>query len=693
MSLTNLVASLSAFDEAALNLLANKGLVRRAQRDVEDGKIALVGFDGQTAQVAADGETVSLDARGPRSATCTCPALGICRHRIAAVLIVQAGQTVGLEDKQADTVAGPEVLIDFAAEIVAISLEGIAKWAGKASFRGAQDLVEETEFSVVQDASALVVTFGTDGLQVRILSGQGLDGIISKTNPATRKAYHAAAMVAARRHFGLAEPEAVVASSEEDLPTSQAIDPVFLEAVGEALTECANVALNIAPISLEERLFALSVSSRADALPRLGAMLRALSKMVRTRRLRDFSFDPDDCLALMADAYAIVCALTNAGPSFDADRLVNLKGKARQDYVGVGDLALVGCGADQWRTGSGARGITGHFYDPVSDTWYSASVARAAGQDPQFDPLTAYRGDAIWNAASLEKLCRTPLVLKDASASQSGRLSAAKNVTASLPMFQAPPQRHSWRCHITGWDELVPRLGTRLTGSLSVPHRVSEPVILAPRRISRPIFDDLTQKLSWAIEDSDGRWITLNLEHGRDKNAVMTSLEAIAESGWTGAIIALASLDGDQFVLRPFALLEKDKLFCLGLDPMPQPPKQGFGIFASRFVADMRERLGRLPRQFAPMPKSTTQTLLSTCWQRLVEMAEIGIGLSRDQSIAQIKAYEQRFIDAGLPQVGAALGQIYTDGKATPSTYFRACYTIRLAQRQLINLPMVMPVG
>jgi len=59
------------------------------------------------------------------------------------------------------------------------------------------------------------------------------------------------------------------------------IDPAFLAEVRKTLEDAARTALATAPQTLEERLFALSVSGRADALPRLSAMLRGLSRPAR----------------------------------------------------------------------------------------------------------------------------------------------------------------------------------------------------------------------------------------------------------------------------------------------------------------------------------------------------------------------------------------------------------------------------
>jgi hypothetical protein len=691
----DLQTALQAFDEAALTMLANKGLVRRAQRDFEEGKIALASVDGSAAIVTADGETVRIDAKGPRTATCTCPALGICRHRLGAVLFLQAAAPYA-ESGVAALPPQAEEAPDFAGEIAALTPSILMKWAGKASWRAAAELSDGQDVRVSIEGRALLIHLGEEGDQIRFLSGQGLDGMVSKLAPALRKAHHAAAIRLARRHFGIIDTEEEVAASSPIASESQGddgLDLAFLNNVSEALYECANVALNIAPLSLEERLFTLSVSSRADALPRLGAMLRTLSRALRQRRTRDFAFDPDVCLALMSDCFALIAALKHTQESRQQDRLDVLKGRARQEYVGVGTLALMGCGADHWQTTAGARGITGHFYSREQDAWFSASVARAAGQDPSFDPLNAYKYETLWRSSALEKLARTSLNLREASASETGRLSSGQAVSASVNNDQSVADHVNWPCRLENWEELANRLEARLLGDIGKPARLQEPVIISPRRISRPRFDDLAQTLTWAVEDKDGAWLSLSLEHGRHKGAVLDALEKIADAGWTGSIVALASIDGPKFRLAPFALIEKDKLFCLGLDAMPTPPKPTLGALTSRFVADLRERLGNLPREFITAPTPVTMRLLADCWQHMVEMAEIGISLNRTQFETGLARLVRRLDDAGLVGLGQVLNGVIAESKIAPNAYYKACCALTLARRQMIGLPYVIPIA
>src|SRR5436305_15136898 len=81
-------ADLHTLDDDALATLANRGLVKRALREVAAGHGPNVTDEGGTVTASfADGTTVTLAAGATlEQARCTCAASGICRHRIMLVL-------------------------------------------------------------------------------------------------------------------------------------------------------------------------------------------------------------------------------------------------------------------------------------------------------------------------------------------------------------------------------------------------------------------------------------------------------------------------------------------------------------------------------------------------------------------------------------------------------------------------------
>lgn len=77
----------------ALTALSNAGFVKRAQKDVVEGKLPGIEQqpDGTVLARYADGVSTTLPPGLPlREARCSCPATGLCRHRVTLVLAYQA---------------------------------------------------------------------------------------------------------------------------------------------------------------------------------------------------------------------------------------------------------------------------------------------------------------------------------------------------------------------------------------------------------------------------------------------------------------------------------------------------------------------------------------------------------------------------------------------------------------------------
>lgn len=664
-----LAAALAAFDEAALILLANKGLVRRAARDVEAGLAVVQEGSADAVTVECDGDTVRLDRRGPSFASCTCPAPGVCRHRLAAVLAVQTQAMPDPAEKEG---------LGVASDIAALPLEALSKWAGKAAWRAACELAAAGA-EVAPDGGGFTVIFPDEGFPVRILPGQGLDGMVSKATAAARKTFHAAAWLVARAHLGLGAPpdSEAPAGATTEVPGAM---PGFLDTVTETLEDVVRLGFNLAPESLEERLFLLSVSSRADSFSRLAAMLRTLSAHVRSRRRRDFTFDPDGCLELLADTFLLVSALRGVDEFTSAERRDALFGRARRDYIATAALELTGCGAEIWTTPAGARGVTGYFYDASSDRWLTASLARGANQDPGFDPVHAYEKESLWSGKTVHELCHAEVKLRKAQASDDGRLSAASGVMiASLGKRTVAD---TWPCLFDHWDRLATRLNSRISDGRA------EPVLLRPAAMARPAFDDLTQILTWPLRDSEGRWLAVSLEHGRDRAALVEALQTVAESGWSGTIMALASIDGRDFRLRPVALIDEDTGYNLGLDDLRPLMLGSWAQKTTLLMRDMKAALGHTPKTFVSGPSSRASQLVHAAWQSVLNALEIGPRHALAIDCSEMERHAKDLHNAGFPTLAESIAlTARADARGAPFSLLKAASALTLARRLMIRLP------
>ncbi len=139
--LTRLRGVLAAFDDEALAGLANKGLVRRARKDLETIRPQVLepGDAAERLRVEVAGAVAEL-ALLPAQSRCDCPASGICRHILAALIFVKEsavesanaasdGDAVGVEQIPAP-ISTPNAASSVE-EVIALDDEAIGKWAGK----------------------------------------------------------------------------------------------------------------------------------------------------------------------------------------------------------------------------------------------------------------------------------------------------------------------------------------------------------------------------------------------------------------------------------------------------------------------------------------------------------------------------------------------------------------------------------
>src|SRR5690348_10215120 len=80
-------ATLAAIDDDTLAALANKGLVRRARKDIEKTAPTIVAADEQSVSLDVEGATVKLVNPVSKS-MCSC-ASGICRHILGSIMFLR----------------------------------------------------------------------------------------------------------------------------------------------------------------------------------------------------------------------------------------------------------------------------------------------------------------------------------------------------------------------------------------------------------------------------------------------------------------------------------------------------------------------------------------------------------------------------------------------------------------------------
>ena len=482
MSLARFIA---AMDEPALLAAGSKGLLVRAKKDVEAGR---VGGAGPELDVA--GETVTLSDKSLEAARCTCPATGVCRHIIAAVLFLRGGDAPRSE---AGAPAPEEAAPAASAPPPAFPMDEIESFAGAEWPRA----VAHAETGHSDDGPGTVtVQFEETGESVAFARGQPLRQAIYKgpRDSRRRMAVAAAALVLA-------------AARGEDLPETAAragpsADPETLKQARAAI-EAAAVALSAGTLdAARDRLFAAAISARAEAIPRLAAEMRGASRRMDPAALRRAEETPVSLLAALARTHALTLAL-DAAPDDPA-----LCGVLARSFAPSGRRELAMLGAEWWETPAGAKGFTAVFADLDSGAMHRAVHARAAGTDLGFNPQSGWRLP-LWSLAPPQKIGAERIVLPDAALAPDGGLGLN--------------QRAEWADARASLDDLeqagaatrsLEALIARIEGQIGLGLRARPGegyAVFRPAKVHPPSYDPFAQQTVWGWEDEAGQVLELNL--------------------------------------------------------------------------------------------------------------------------------------------------------------------------------------
>jgi hypothetical protein len=562
----SLAKVLAAYDDNALEALASKGLVRRARRDLEAGLASVTERDDKSAVVLADGQNITLDGRGPASARCGCSADGVCRHILLAVMVLREaprspappGAAFDTPPKtppgggNAEAPSAPQTH-SAATEVCAMTQAQLEKFAG-AEWRDALSFAQSCEDHSI-NASGASCTIEMDGgaASVTFIQGQGLKGAAYKGPKTKKRLFAVAAAILLRQREGV-KLEAGDATEEE---AATGLSALFLDEAADVIERTTRMALQGSPLAAADMLFDLGVSARVEAAPRLTAQLRILARQARLAAVRDVHFESEDFLAGAARARALIEALKTRPED------VALTGSLRREYHPEPAFSIWFLGASRWRSETGARGLTFYGYDVDGRRWLSCTLARAAGQDPTFDPASAYRAP-IWKSDTPTNLMGrclhfpAPLLASDgAIAPTLPQPPSAKDSSSGRAVLEAAG------AIIDTWRMLKADLGVRCGFGLSR-KTAALPALILPARFGGLAFDEFRQRFELSVYDRMGDMITLSLD--ADSDALARRLQD--EAGKYPLLLIEASAESDRAVFRPVALLseQREMLSVINMD-------------------------------------------------------------------------------------------------------------------------------
>ena len=153
-------------NEAFLVTLANKGLYKRALKDLETtGQIALTAT-GSHLQVQLDDITVCLASNVSQS-TCSCPSKTVCKHILMGILAAAGYAATAEDDKDAVPETSSELPSSAPWEkLINVDLTQLRKQAGKKLFEDTLRLIQDGWTADFTEGDMLEATINTENITV-----------------------------------------------------------------------------------------------------------------------------------------------------------------------------------------------------------------------------------------------------------------------------------------------------------------------------------------------------------------------------------------------------------------------------------------------------------------------------------------------------------------------------------------------
>ena len=274
--LARLHHALAAFDDDALAALANKGLVRRARKDLETSQPKIIESAPKTRLRLEVGDALVEIAMPVAQSRCGCPAGGICRHILAALIFLKESTPAAPEPEEGDeaTSAGPLDISDgggpsVASELLAIDDRAIEQWAGKALVSRVSKALAQGLPVEFEEAGQVIARLPSRNIICRWMPGGGLDGMLCSCHAQQVCEHRVAAVLAFQVARGTRSLDPMGDLAKSASAGAARSREEVLASVGAVVSEMVSLGLSRLSRASAQRLQTLAVSAHGVDLPRL----------------------------------------------------------------------------------------------------------------------------------------------------------------------------------------------------------------------------------------------------------------------------------------------------------------------------------------------------------------------------------------------------------------------------------------
>lgn len=427
-------------NEAFLVTLANKGLYKRALKDLETtGQVELTVTDGRL-QIRLDEITVSLEPNVAQS-TCSCPSKTVCKHILMGILVAAGyasseSETAPAGCENVSPNATPEPPSSEAwKELKNVDLALLRKQAGKKLFEDTLRLIQDGWTADFTEGDILEATINTESITVYFPKEDSLNRAVCKCGESGLCKHKLIAILSYLSLQGTLSSDTDGSQPELSLLTEDTLN--VLKGASRFIIGILEKGLISYGENEAETAIQYSIRLETCGIGNLARLFRSLSSDIENMLAKHVGFQPLTTFATLSRLHnTITLILRNTQNNEMLSRLIE---GTRSDYYTTPVGHFTGLGAYPWQTRSGYFGITAYFFYHEKQSICTLTSSMADYYEHTQSLVTPenlnrqLEMQSFWNNnASLARLSSSTLVLRNFKLNRQQRLSSSTQTQCEI---------------------------------------------------------------------------------------------------------------------------------------------------------------------------------------------------------------------------------------------------------------------
>lgn len=427
-------------NEAFLVTLANKGLYKRALKDLETtGQVELTVTDGRL-QIRLDDITVSLDPNVAQS-TCSCPSKTVCKHILMGIFVAAGcasseSETAPAGCENVSPNATPEPPSSEAwKELKNVDLAQLRKQAGKKLFEDTLRLIQDGWTADFTEGDILEATINTESITVYFPKEDSLNRAVCKCGESGLCKHKLIAILSYLSLQGTLSSNTDGSQPELSLLTEDTLN--VLKGASRFIIGILEKGLISCGENEAETAIQYSIRLETCGIGNLARLFRSLSSDIENMLAKHVGFQPLTTFATLSRLHnTITLILRNTQNNEMLSRLIE---GTRSDYYTTPVGHFTGLGAYPWQTRSGYFGITAYFFYHEKQSICTLTSSMADYYEHTQSLVTPenlnrqLEMQSFWNNnASLARLSSSTLVLRNFKLNRQQRLSSSTQTQCEI---------------------------------------------------------------------------------------------------------------------------------------------------------------------------------------------------------------------------------------------------------------------